>query len=119
MQSQQRVFEAFQADFNDERPHQALGQVPPTRVYRPSGRPFPESLEAPTYPLHFETRYVHTKGEIDWRGRRIQVGGAFRGERVGLCEVDDGLWLIHFDDWELGLLNDRDLERGILPRLSS
>ena len=36
-----------------------------------------------------------------------------------LCEIDDGLWLVHFGAWELGLLNDRALERGLLPRLMS
>uniref|UniRef100_UPI00166F39EA integrase core domain-containing protein n=1 Tax=Aureimonas glaciei TaxID=1776957 RepID=UPI00166F39EA len=35
---QQQRFDAFQADYNSERPHQALGQKPPASLYRAGGR---------------------------------------------------------------------------------
>ena len=34
--AQQRRFHAFQHEYNHERPHEALGQRPPARVYQPS-----------------------------------------------------------------------------------
>jgi transposase InsO family protein len=34
-------FEAFRRDYNEERPHQALGQIPPASFYAASPRPMP------------------------------------------------------------------------------
>jgi len=119
MRAQQLAFTRFRRDFNEERPHQALGQIPPARLYRPSLREFPKRIEAPTYPLHYETRAVLKGGEISWRSRRVLIGGAFRGEYVGLEEIDEGLWVVQFGDWVLGTINDRALERGLTPRLPS
>lgn len=119
MRAQQLAFTRFTKDFNEERPHQALGQIPPTRVYESSPREYPRRIEAPAYPGHFETRYVRSNGEIQWKSRRILVGAAFHGEYVGLEEIDEGLWLLRFADWELGVLNDRALARGMIPRIPS
>ena len=42
-----------------------------------------------------------------------------RGEHVGLEEIEDGLWVVHFGPLELGLINDRALDSGVmLPRSS-
>lgn len=57
---QQRRFNAFQHEYNTERPHEALGQQPPSSHYHPSPRPYPRYVQSPEYPKHFETRYVST-----------------------------------------------------------
>jgi hypothetical protein len=36
--AQQRAFDRFQAEYNEERPHEALGQQVPASLYRPSLR---------------------------------------------------------------------------------
>ena len=51
--AQQRRFNAFRADFNEVRPHEAHGQRPPASVYEPSTRPLPAKLHLPDYPAHF------------------------------------------------------------------
>ena len=38
---QQRAFQAFRSNYNQERPHEALGQQPPAERYRPSPRSYP------------------------------------------------------------------------------
>jgi transposase InsO family protein len=43
MADQQRAFDRFRADYNDRRPHEALGQTPPAKHYEPSLRPMPQS----------------------------------------------------------------------------
>jgi hypothetical protein len=62
--AQQRRFNAFRTDFNEVRPHEAHRQKPPASVYQPSSRPFPNKLQAPEYPAHFEVRKVSTNSGI-------------------------------------------------------
>jgi transposase InsO family protein len=49
---QQRSFDRFRHRYNDERPHEALGQVTPASVYAPSPRPFPNKLPELDYPTN-------------------------------------------------------------------
>lgn len=114
LKAQQRAFDDFSDHFNRVRPHAALDQTPPARVYSPSERPFPAKVRGPEYPAHFKKRSVLKDGDISWRSHRIRVGGAFRGEYLGLEEVADGLWVVHFGPLELGLINDRALDDGVM-----
>ena len=41
--AQQRVFDSFKHEYNYERPHEALGQVEPAKLFRPSLRSYPRS----------------------------------------------------------------------------
>jgi len=106
--AQQAAFDGFRLLFNQERPHEALGQIPPSRVYQPSTRPFPKLVEGPQYPGHFEVRKVSEIGQVRWRGRLVFVSGALAGEHVGLEERDEGLWTVSFGTLNLGTLDERD-----------
>ena len=55
---QQVRFDRFRQDFNDNRPHEALGQQPPAAFYRPSLRPYPERLDEPWYDAWHAMRRV-------------------------------------------------------------
>jgi putative transposase len=103
---QQARFDAFQREFNDERPHEALGQHPPSRFYIASPRPYPERIEDPCYGADEHVRRVRSSGEIKWRGSMLFISDALIGEAVGLRERDDGHWLVRFADVPL-LLIDR------------
>ena len=46
---QRRAFDHFRHSYNNERPHEALGQRPPVRLYTPSFRPYPSRLSSPEY----------------------------------------------------------------------
>jgi len=50
---------------------------------------------------------------MKWDGKFVFVGEAFAGEVVGLCAVDDGLWLVHLGPLRLGILHERS--RTIVP----
>lgn len=93
---QQVRFDAFRREYNEERPHEALGQVPPGQLYRPSPRSYTGDAPDPEYPGHFEIRSVKQSGEIWWRGKRYFISEALQGERVGLFEVEDGIWWVVF-----------------------
>jgi len=53
---QQARFDAFRRHYNEERPHEALGQTPPARHWQPSPRALPRRLEDPWYDADHEVR---------------------------------------------------------------
>jgi hypothetical protein len=108
LRAQQRRFDAFQAYFNEERPHEALGQRPPAELYTPSAREYPEHLDELEYPGHYERRRVRTDGQIRWQGRGLFVSEALIGEWVGLEETDDGVWDLYFGPVALGRFEERN-----------
>lgn len=105
--SQHRRFQRFRAEYNDERPHEALGQWPPATVYRPSPRPYPAMLAPLTYPAHYEVRRVGDNGGLRWHRAWVGCGHALRGQSVGLTEVADGRWAVYFGPVRLGTLDER------------
>lgn len=107
---QQERFDAFRAEFNEERPHEALGQKTPASVYTQSSRPYPKREPEVVYPGHFEVRKVRDDGSIRWRGNRLFVTEVLTREHVGLEEVDDGIWSLFFANVLLGRFDERDRE---------
>jgi len=103
--AQQERFDAWRHDYNDVRPHEALGLVPPTRFYTVSPRPYPRCPEPITYPADHAERRVRACGDIRWGGDCVFIGEALAGETVGIAETDDGDWLVKFADIELGLID--------------
>ena len=104
---QQARFDRFRNDFNDNRPHEALGQVPPTSRYRSSPRPYPSKLEAPWYDADHAVRKVRSNGEIRWGGEMIFLSEALIGEPVGMAETEAGDWLVRFAEIDLGIIDRR------------
>jgi putative transposase len=107
--AQQRRFTRFKWEFNNERPHEALGQETPASFYQPSPRPYPRRLPEVEYPAHFETRYVSRNGGIRWNSGWVCVTTALMEQNVGLEEVDDGLWDVYYGPVMLGRLHERKL----------
>jgi putative transposase len=102
---QQGRFDRMRREFNTERPHEALGQQPPARVYVASSRPYPERLEDPWYDATHQVRRVKETGQIRWRGDMIFVSEAVRGELIGLAETEQGDWTARFMHLELGRID--------------
>ena len=114
---QQRAFSGFRASYNEERPHEALGQTPPAKWYRPSARAYPGKVGSPEYGAEITVRMVKTNGEIKWNGERIYLSESLRGEPVGLAPVDDRYWSIRYGPLHIGLLDsyaNRTLHTPIL-----
>jgi len=107
--AQQRAFNAWRAVYNDERPHEALEFATPGELYESSPRSL-QRPQSPIYPGYYETRSVKSKGHFCWKSTDVFVGAAFRGERVGLREVDDGIWVVSYGTRDLGVLNERLLK---------
>jgi transposase InsO family protein len=112
--AQERRFAAFTRDYNEERPHEALGQNPPASFYQRSVRPMPPRIPEPEYPAEAAVRKVRSNGEIRWRGDLVAVSTALVGEAVAIEETEDGQWLVRFYDAPLGVI---DLAKNKLRRL--
>ena len=83
--------------YNFERPHEALGLLPPISRYQVSKRAFPETLPSIEYGDADLVRRVGDKGEVSFRGRLFKVGKAFRGYPVALRPtLTDGVWDVYF-----------------------
>ena len=93
---QQKRFDHFRDVYNNERPHEALGQKRPASIYQPSRRPYPESLPPIEYLGHLETRKVGHNGMMRWKDKRIFTSKTLTGEWVGLEEIDDGIWSLYY-----------------------
>ena len=103
--AQQRRFDHLRQEFNEVRPHEALGQTPPVRTYQESPRPYPARLEDPWYDATCEVRRVSPNGQIKWRGDLVFVSEAVVGELVGLAETARGDWTVQFMQVELGRID--------------
>ena len=104
MTAQQRRFDRWRVESNDERPRDALSVDVPADRYAPSPRPMPDALPEPDYPGHFEVRYVSRDGAIRLRKRQVFVSQALGGEHVGL---EDGVWSVSFYGRLLARLDER------------
>ena len=101
---QQRRFDRFRAEYNCERPHQALGQLTPAALYQPSARRWPARLEDPWYDADHQVRRVRREGAIKWKGRAVFISEALSGELLGIRELPWGDYLVRFANLELGLI---------------
>lgn len=104
--AQQRAFDAFRQTYNEERPHEALGQQPPARRYCPSLRSYPSQVSAPEYEAGVTVRRVRSNGQIRWNGQMIYISEALRGEPIGLLPHDDRHRTIQFGPFVIGMLDE-------------
>lgn len=118
--AQQRKFNAFVQEFNNERPHEALDQDTPMSWYEPSSREMPTKIKPFVYPDRFEVRYVSANGGIRWNRDWVNVSTVCIGEYVGLEEIDNGIWTVYFGPLKLGRFNERLMriedQYGLLKR---
>ena len=107
MSAQQRAFDRFRLEYNEERPHKALGQRTPAELYRPSSREYPSRIPEVQYPRDYTVRRVRHAGDIKWQGRLVYVSRVLAGEPVGLYQTDEDQWAVYYGAWEIGGLDAR------------
>ncbi|MDQ3418848.1 MAG: IS481 family transposase [Acidobacteriota bacterium] len=107
--AQQRRFDAFRRRYNDERPHEGIGDCTPTSLWMPSTRPYPERIARPDYPSHMEVRRVSTAGTFRLHSQQPFLSQTLKGEDIGLEEVGDGIWNIVYYRTLLGKIDERGL----------
>lgn len=115
LRAQQRRFQHFRREYNEERPHQALQDRTPSQLYACSARSYPARVPKPEYPAHCAVRRVRTDGSIKWQGGLLFVSTALCSELVALEEVDDGLWSVWFMAHLLGRIDLRTKKITYVP----
>jgi transposase InsO family protein len=112
---QQARFDEFVAEFNVERPHEALGMKMPAEIYTPSKRIY-TGLGELVYPFHDRAVVVTTCGRICLHNKKINVSHVFTGQTLGIKEVEENTWLVSFMNYDLGYI---DLEEKCLQPLEN
>ena len=106
---QQEHFDSFRQQYNEERPHESLDMKVPAAVYHRSERELPAQLPPLEYPLHDYALEVYSDGSAYFPPlkRRVVIGKALVGQRVGLREIETGTWLLTFMELDLGYLDEQ------------
>ncbi len=114
LRAQQRAFDEFRREYNDERPHQALGQKTPSSRYEPSPRPYPRPLLRFEADPWEETLIVDKNGFVRWEQRDVFVSTALAGETVQLHYDGEDGWDVMFGPINLGRLTVSHRGRGLI-----
>lgn len=112
---QQARFDEFIQEFNKERPHEGLDMKTPSEVYTASNKPY-KGLPDLSYPLHDREVLVTSCGRICMHRKRINLSSVLAGQRVGIKEIDDGIWIVSFMQYDLGYI---DLEQKTLQPIDN
>ncbi len=77
-----------------------------TCAYRPtitvrSPRPY-RGIGELEYPFHDWTAIVTTCGRICYEKRKVNLSTVFAGQKVGVSQVGEHIWLVSFMDYDLG-----------------
>jgi transposase InsO family protein len=111
LRAQQRRFDLWRKEFNEDRPHEALKMKVPAQKYHSSTSVYERGINNKKqikYPDGYKVRRVRTSGEIRWKGRKRFVGTAFKGIKLGIKQVEEGYNKVYFDYVLLGDLYDTD-----------
>jgi len=112
---QQDRFDSFLHEFNEERPHEALDMKRPADLYTASTRRY-DGLPELTYPFHDRDVVITACGRLCLHRKKINISTVLAGQKLGIKEVDEGIWLVSFMHYDLGYF---DLEQKTLQPLDN
>jgi putative transposase len=114
--AQQARFDTWRKEFNEVRPHEALGQTTPASHYQPSPRLLPAELPDLVYPPNCETRRVNQSGYVLFERRKVYLSWCLPLQVVGLEELEGDKWIVYFGPHALAVI---DGKTGVLQPLPS
>lgn len=109
--NQQKAFDLFRYEYNEVRPHEALGQEVPASLYQPSNRPYPSRVPEPEYPDHFHIARAYPNGVISFGGVQWYLTPVLAGELVGLEPLPDHRWKFFFGTIPLGIADLQNVKK--------
>jgi transposase InsO family protein len=112
---QQKVINRFIKEYNEERPHEALGKLRPSDIYRSSNKEYPSKLQEIVYPNDIIVKKVKHNGYIKFKNQEIYIGSVLAKELIGLKQIKEELWQINFSMLKLGAI---DVRQGKVLRVS-
>ena len=87
----------------------------PAELYSASPRAY-DGLPDISCPLHDRDVLVTACGRICMHRKRINISQVLAGQKLGIKEVDDGIWLVSFMRYDLGYI---DLEQRTLQTIDN
>src|SRR6266849_958180 len=114
---QQRALDRFRQEYNELRPHEALGMRTPAEVYEASARKFPEHVREPEYAADMLVRSVRRQGHFRWKKDEVFLSEVLWGERVGLSQEDDRWFTVYFAQHPIALFDSQQLR--VAPLLTN
>jgi hypothetical protein len=120
MNRQQMRFEEFRREYNNERPHEALGMKTPSSVYEASNLRYPEKVLELQYDEGVDVRRVRDSGEIGFRSNYYFLSELLAGEQVGLTELYDGRYEVRFSFHPICIIDLKEMkvcpsQKKVLP----
>ncbi len=94
--AQQRELDRFRQEYNQARPHEALGMETPASVYEPSPRLYPAREPEVEYPDAMRVFRVKSQGCFRWKKHDVFLSEVLWGEPIGLLEERDRTYTVHF-----------------------
>lgn len=113
--AQQRAFDQFRREYNQQRPHEALGMRTPAAIYEGPRRPYPSRVLDPEYDRGMEVRRVCEGGKFRWKGEFVFASRVLVGERIGMKPVAEDGWQVYFATFPIAYFNSRELRIGPCP----
>jgi len=102
---QQQAFHEFQREYNQERPHEALGDLTPQACYAASPRCYPRRVPKLEYGDELIVRRVSQQGSVKWKGERTFISEVFGQEYLGLKPVSDEWMEVYYGPLRIGWLD--------------
>lgn len=102
---QQLAFDRFRGEFNQQRPHEALGQRTPASCYTPSPRTMPRRIPEIEYAPDLILRRISPKGDVKWKRERTFLSEIFAHELVGLRPLDERYYAVWYGPVALGWMD--------------
>ena len=115
--AQQRRFDEFRSEYNEQRPHQALDMRTPASCYTSSPRSFPARVLPPEYGTAMLARRVNPRGQFSWKHDSVFVSKTLAGEWIGLEPMDDRWYTVYFAEFALARFDSRTRSLHRLPPL--
>ena len=110
LKAQQRRLNSFVKEYNNIRPHEALGMKTPAAVHSFSTRPFPERIPNFDYDSDMKVLKVTQNGAIRWKSYYwVYLTAALKGKHVGIQELGNGIWRVFYRNVFLGFFNETEL----------
>jgi putative transposase len=102
--AQQRRFDRWRHYYNDQRPHEAIGQRYPSELYRLAAKPRCLDPAPLHYPSPLLQRAVRTGGEFRFEGNLYFLSEALKGQNIGLKPIGLGKFEIFWGELLVGVL---------------
>ncbi len=116
---QQAQLDRFRREYNEQRPHEALGMRTPAEEYQPSPREYPARIPEVAYPASMQVRSVRHQGIFRWKKQDVFLSEVLWGENVGLLPEDDRWYTIYFAQLPLARFDSHQLQVKPLQKKSA